>query len=182
MPSSSARQRNKRALASSATPSKLSKASSSSSGRSASSGSRLPHLLSILLLTTVLLVGLQALRFYYRGPTAFRPLEAWTKAKYSSLTNSNQPSSASAPAAPAIVPGQGVVDHDVVEDGDEMDGELEAQFDDDGNLDMATVQRMLDLLYKRPDRNAAGAAGRVVDALIQDEGLAEEAELEDEAI
>ena len=74
------------------------------------------------------------------------------------------------------------MDHDVVEDGDEMDGELEAQFDDDGNLDMATVQRMLDLLYKRPDRNAAGAAGRVVDALIQDEGLAEEAELEDEAI
>jgi len=31
------------------------------------------------------------------------------------------------------------------------EGMLEAQFDDEGEVDLATMQRMLDILYKRPN-------------------------------
>ncbi|WFD32351.1 hypothetical protein MSPP1_003396 [Malassezia sp. CBS 17886] len=41
---------------------------------------------------------------------------------------------------------------ELVEDGQDADGSLEMQFDEDGAIDLATMQRMLDVLYKGPNR------------------------------
>ncbi|KAN0066537.1 hypothetical protein ACQY0O_000631 [Thecaphora frezii] len=193
MPSQSARQRNKRALATTGSASKLPTRSTSGS----SSPTRLRSLLSVLLLTSVLLVGLQLVRFYYRGASSLSPLSAWTKAKYASGSDiassaSNVDMGASAfhpaapegaqPGAPALVPGLEVVDHDVYVAQEE--GELEVQFDEDGNMDMATAQRMLDLLY-RPARQGVKTAAKVAAAMVEDEIVeeaADDAEVQDEAM
>ncbi|KAI3481483.1 hypothetical protein L1887_56030 [Cichorium endivia] len=90
--------------------------------------------------------------------------------------------------APALVPGQETTDSlDELRERIGREGELDAQFDEDGNLDLATIQRMLDILYK-PARDgakgAAHAAGRVLEAATEgavDTEAADEAEVADES-
>lgn len=202
MPSSTARQRNKRALETAGGVSRPPAARGKRRGSPESS--KLQSLLYILLATTILLVGYQVARFYYRGHAALSPLSAWTKAKYNAHDRTNsvgasiQPDArtkfnklapeGAVPGVPALVPGQEATDSlDELRKrlGDE--GELDAQFDEDGNLDLATVQRMLDILYK-PARDgakgAAKAAGHVLEAVTEDEvdaDAADAAEVADES-
>lgn len=202
MPSSSARQRNKRALES--TGGVPRSPASKGKGRRSGEGSKLQSLLYILLATTVLLAGYQIARFYYRGHAALSPLSAWTKTKYGAHGRVGSVGSASvakartkfnklAPegavaGAPALVPGQETTDSlDELRERIGREGELDAQFDEDGNLDLATIQRMLDILYK-PARDgakgAARAAGRVLEAATEgevDTEAADEAEVADES-
>ena len=202
MPSSSARQRNKRALESTGGIARPPANRSKRGG--AGDSSKLQSLLYILLATTVLLLGYQLARFYYRGHAALSPLSAWTKTKYGAHGRSHSvgaPVSGDArtkfnklapegaiPGAPALVPGQEATDSfDELRKRLGSEGELDAQFDDDGNLDLATIQRMLDILYK-PARDgakgAAHAAGRVLEAVTEDEvdaDAADAAEVADEA-
>ncbi|EPQ31944.1 uncharacterized protein PFL1_00143 [Pseudozyma flocculosa PF-1] len=192
MPSQSARQRNKRALATTGSAQKLPTRPSSASG---SQPTRLRSLLSILLVTSVLLVGLQALRFYLRGSTALSPLAAWTRSKYTADSkiasaaskldrgatgfNPLAPEGAK-PGAPALAPGLEVADYEKYL---EQEGEIDVQYDEDGNLDLATAQRMLDLLY-RPARDGVKVAGKMAAAMIEDEIVeeaADDAEVQDEA-
>ncbi|KAJ1030575.1 hypothetical protein NDA16_001484 [Ustilago loliicola] len=202
MPSSTARQRNKRALESTGGVSQPPVARGK--GRRGPESSKLQSLLYVLLVTTVLLLGYQFARFYYRGHSALSPLSAWTKAKYGAHDRANTvgaPIHADArtkfnkfapegavPGAPALVPGQEATDSlDDLRKRLGTEGELDAQFDEDGNLDLATVQRMLDILYK-PARDgakgAAKAAGRVLEAVTEDEvdaDAADAAEVADES-
>ncbi|CBQ67403.1 conserved hypothetical protein [Sporisorium reilianum SRZ2] len=205
MPSSSARQRNKRALESTGG---VSRPPTTKKGKPRAAGgadsSKLQSLLFVLLATTVLLVGYQVARFYYRGQ-ALSPLSAWTKAKYGAHDAASSAVGAPAvsdartkfnklapegavPGAPALVPGQDVTDSLAdLRKRLGTEGELDAQFDDDGNLDLATIQRMLDILYKPARdgaRGAASAAGRVLEAVAEDEidaEAADAAEVADEA-
>lgn len=203
MPSSSARQRNKRALSSTGGVPRPPTSRSKKGG--AGDSSKLQSLLYVLLITTVLLVGYQFSRFYFRGNSALSPLSAWTKTKYGAHDNSNSVGApisggdgrtafnklapeGAVPGAPALVPGQEKVDSlDELRKQLGSEGELDAQFDDDGNLDLATIQRMLDILYK-PARDgakgAAHAAGRVLETVMEDEvdaEAADAAEVADEA-
>lgn len=166
---------------------------------------KLHSLLYILLATTVLLLGYQFARFYYRGHAALSPLSAWTKAKYNAHNQANSASGAAVssdartkfnrlapegavPGTPALVPGQEAMDSlDELRKRIGSEGELDAQFDEDGNLDLATIQRMLDILYK-PARDgakgAAYAAGKVLEAATEDDvasEAADAAEVADEA-
>lgn len=209
MPSSTARQRNKRALEStggvSRPPTSKGKGKGKARGIGGGDSSKLQSLLYILLATTLLLVGYQVARFYYRGHAALSPLSAWTKTKYGAHDHPNNAVGAAvgsdartkfnklapeggAVGAPALVPGQEATDSlDELRKKLGTEGELDAQFDDDGNLDLATIQRMLDILYK-PARDgakgAAHAAGRVLEAVTEDEvdaDAADAAEVADEA-
>ncbi|SNX81329.1 uncharacterized protein MEPE_00034 [Melanopsichium pennsylvanicum] len=187
MPSSSARQRNKRALSSTGGVSRPSASKSKKGG--AGDSSKLQSLLYILVATTVLLIAYQFARFYYRGNAALSPLSAWTKTKYNAHGSSSVGAPVSGgdgrtrfnrlapegavPGAPALVPGQESQDSlDELRKRLGSEGDLQAQFDDDGNLDLATVQRMLDILYK-PARDgakgAARAAGKVLEAVTEDD-------------
>lgn len=208
MPSSSARQRNKRALETTGGVSRPPPTKGKGKARGLGGGadsSKLQSLLFILLATTVLLVGYQAARFYFRGHAALSPLSTWTKTKYGAQDRSHNAVGGAAgsdgrtkfnklapeggvPGAPALVPGQEATDSlDELRKKFGTEGELDAQFDDDGNLDLATIQRMLDILYK-PARDgakgAAHAAGRVLEAVTEDEvdvDAADAAEVADEA-
>ncbi len=90
--------------------------------------------------------------------------------------------------APALVSGQEASDSlDELRKRLGSEGELDAQFDDDGNLDLATIQRMLDILYK-PAREgvkgAAHAAGKVLEVAMEDDvdvDAADAAEVADES-
>ncbi|TKY90044.1 hypothetical protein EX895_000042 [Sporisorium graminicola] len=206
MPSSSARQRNKRALESTGG---VSRPPSSKKGKPRAAGggdsSKLQSLLFVLLATTVLLVGYQVARFYYRGQATLSPLSTWTKAKYGAHDRSSNAVGApvagdartkfnklapegAVPGAPALVPGQESTDSlEELRKKLGTEGELDAQFDDDGNLDLATIQRMLDILYKPAREGAKGAAhaaGRVLEAVLEDDvavDAADAAEVADEA-
>ncbi|SPO19645.1 uncharacterized protein UTRI_00022_B [Ustilago trichophora] len=203
MPSSSARQRNKRALSSTGGVSRPPPTRGKKGG--AVESSKLQSLLYILLATTIVLLGYQFARLYYRGHAALSPLSAWTKTKYGAHDRVNSvgapgvvsdartkfnklaPEGAVA-GAPALVPGQEKVDSlDELRKRLGSEGEVEAQFDEDGNLDLATIQRMLDILYKPARdgvRGAAHAAGRVLEAVTEDEvdaDAADAAEVADEA-
>ncbi|PWZ03637.1 hypothetical protein BCV70DRAFT_197836 [Testicularia cyperi] len=226
MPSTSARQRNKRALEATGSPSKplgRSSGSLSSKSRNAAGGdasSRLQSLLYILLATTVLLLGYQIARFYYRSSSSSSnktsphdPLAAWTKAKYgaadplhdSSVLHSPgsftpENSKAKAVGAAVVSPpsdsqsslsasssSSSSSEQEQEQEQTLKEGQMEAQFDEDGNLDMATIQRMLDLLY-RPARDgvnsAAHTAGKVLNAMVDDHVLdqaADHAEVDDES-
>ncbi|EST09664.1 hypothetical protein PSEUBRA_000036 [Kalmanozyma brasiliensis GHG001] len=200
MPSANARQRNKRALESTGGVSRAPAGKGKAKGRGAGEPYKLQSLLYILLATTILLVAYQLARFYYRGHVALSPLSAWTKTKYGAHDRANQvvdngrtkfnklaPEGA-IPGAPALVPGQEATDSlDELRKKLGLEGELESQFDEDGNLDLATIQRMLDILYK-PARDgvkgAARAAGHVLEAMTEDEvavDAADAAEVADEA-
>ncbi|SOV03050.1 uncharacterized protein UDID_00007 [Ustilago sp. UG-2017a] len=200
MPPSTARQRNKRALETTRGVSRPPAARGKKRG--APESSKLQSLLYVLLATTVLLVGYQVARFYYRNHAALSPLSAWTKAKYvphdlanvvgapiqtDERTKFNKLSPEGAvPGAPALVPGQEATDSlDELRKRLGTEGELDAQFDKDGNLDLATIQRMLDILYKPAKdgaKGAAKAAGRVLEAVTEDEvDAADAAEVADES-
>lgn len=210
MPSTTARQRNKRALDTTGSPKKP----AVSRNKAKSETPRLHQLLYVLVATTVILLAYQLARFYYRGNygSPHTPLSSWTKSKYGAADDSTRGTPFSpgnikggrkafnklapegaAPGQPALVPGQSQ-DSDLLEqikaklgsDG----GELDAQFDDEGNLDMATVQRMLDILYKPARQGADGVkaagkvAGNVLSAMVDDEVMdeaADNAEVEDES-
>lgn len=202
MPSTTARQRNKRALESTGGVSRP--PASRSKGRGAAETPKLQTLLYVLVATTVLLLGYQAARFYYRGQSALSPTSAWTKAKYGAKegvdsvgasvssdarTKFNKLAPEGAiPGAPALVPGQEATDSlDELRKRLASEGELDAQFDEEGNLDLATIQRMLDILYKPAREGAKGAAhaaGRVLEAVTEDEvdaDAADAAEVADES-
>lgn len=200
MPSATARQRNKRALESTGGVSRAPASKGKGKGRGAGEPFKLQSLLYILLATTILLVAYQLARFYYRGHVALSPLSAWTKTKYGAHDRASEvvdngrtkfnklaPEGAM-PGAPALVPGQEATDSlDELRKKLGLEGELESQFDEDGNLDLATIQRMLDILYK-PARDgvkgAANAAGHVLEAMTEDEvavDAADAAEVADEA-
>lgn len=207
MPSSAARQRNKRALETtggvSRPPTSKRKGKARAVGRGEST--TLQSLLYILMATTLLLVSYQAARIYYRGTAVISPLSLWTKVKYATYdrrhntvgttvgsdarTKFNKLAPEGVVAGiPALVPGQEATDSlDQFREKVGTEGELDAQFDDDGNLDLATIQRMLDILYK-PARDgvkgAASAAGRVLEAVTEDDldaDAADAAEVADEA-
>ena len=89
----------------------------------------------ILLCTTLLLIAHQILRV-----------------KYSSAAKAKTRVNSVAPAAP---PASVQEYPDMSRDSDKKDGSskeelLEVQFDEEGEMDLATMQRMLDILYKRP--------------------------------
>lgn len=210
MPSTTARQRNKRALDATGSPKKPVVARN----RAKNDTPRLHQLLYVLVITTVVLLAYQAARVYYRGNhgSPHTPLSSWTKSKYGASEDSLRgtpfnPGSikggkkafnklapeGAVPGQPALVPGQSQ-DSELLEqikaklgsDG----GELDAQFDEEGNLDMATVQRMLDILYKPARQGAQGVktagkvAGSVLNAMVDDEAMdeaADNAEVEDES-
>lgn len=172
---------------------------SKTKGRGAAEPRRLQSLLYILVATTVILVGYQVARFYYRGNGALSSQSAWTKAKYGANNAANSVGDArtkvnklapegGALGAPALVPGQEASDSlDELRKRLGSEGELDAQFDDDGNLDLATIQRMLDILYK-PAREgvkgAAHAAGKVLEVAMEDDvdvDAADAAEVADES-
>lgn len=202
MPSTTARQRNKRALESTGGVSRAPAGKGKAKGRGAGEPFRLQSLLYILLATTILLVAYQLARFYYRGHVALSPLSAWTKTKYGAHDTSGgapivgdartkfnklAPGGA-APGSPALVPGQEATDSlEELRKKLGIEGELDAQFDEDGNMDLATIQRMLDILYKPARDGAKGAyraAGKVLEAVTEDEvdaDAADAAEVDDEA-
>ena len=97
---------------------------------------RLRTLICILALTTLLLVTHQLWRL-----------------KYSPGAKSKDVVNSAAPAAPPTMGMQAYPDpqhgSDIVDAGNKEEL-LGVQFDDDGEMDLATMQRMLDILYKRP--------------------------------
>ncbi|PWN49579.1 hypothetical protein IE53DRAFT_136710 [Violaceomyces palustris] len=190
MPSTSARQRNKRALATTGAATKISQSSYSSS-KAGQQPSRLRSLLSLLLLTTILLIGLQTWRLF-RGTGSLDALKQWTKAKYETtssiafkaadqgFTGFNKLKSASGKGENTVGSATAPVSGKTTgsEDGDEKGSLLDVQYDDDGDFDQATIQRMLDILY-RPGAAEKLMKGVTLDKIEAD--AADDAELQDES-
>ena len=109
--------------------------------------SRLRRLLWLLAFTTVLLILHQAWRFNKKRVSAVDVLRGKVQdtASVAARTASNAapsvtPAATSDDSTPGTVPGSRDVPPDM----------LQVQFDDDGEMDLGTFQRMLDILYKRP--------------------------------
>lgn len=111
--------------------------------------SRLRRLLWLLAFTTVLLILHQAWRLNTKRASALDVLRGKLKdtASVPARTASHVAPGVTPAAAPATddstpgtVPGSRDVPADM----------LQVQFDDDGEMDLGTFQRMLDILYKRP--------------------------------
>lgn len=95
--------------------------------------SRMRTLLWVLAFTTVLFVAHQVWRVYNASAKSQTP----TAGPITGMAPVQQEH----PAAPGT-PAQVVANEE---------GMLEVQFDDEGEVDLATMQRMLDILYKRPN-------------------------------
>lgn len=108
----------------------------------------MPFLLFILALTTIALIAQQMWRLFHGHALLKRAVRrattpqvhhtgmAMVPVSESSVSKEPQSAKSSEPAVdPSLIGTEGM---------------LEVQFDDEGELDMGTMERMLDILYKRP--------------------------------